>query len=38
VFGSEAVVGEYDDGGGAVDEGNEESADPIRVETVACDL
>jgi len=31
VLGDEAVVGQDDDGGGAVDEGDEEGADPVGV-------
>ena len=38
MFGDEAVVGQDDDGGGAVDEGDEEGADPVGVEAVACYL
>jgi hypothetical protein len=34
-FWYEAVVGEHDDGGGAVDKGDEEAAEPICVKAVA---
>ena len=38
MFGDKAVVGQDDDGGGAVDEGNKEGTDPVGVEAVACYL